>query len=691
MKLLGSSNMSKRITIVALFFAIACGDDDRGNPDGATPDGDFDMRLPAGLDADGDGISDEMEGRATNRDTDADGQPDYLDLDSDGDAISDELEAGPNGLMPLDSDTDGTPDYIDLDSDNNGIPDLLDSNLDENGVPQDTDGDTVADFRDNDDDGDFLTDVFELDGRTDFPRDTDDDGIPNYRDIDSDGDTISDQQESGSDFDGDGTPNYLDLDSDGDSLTDAQEAGDEDLTTPPVDTDEDRIPDFVDLDSDQDGLSDEYEAGIGSSPILADSDGDGVNDLIEVGGGTDVTDPEDSPLTRGNFVFTVPFRERPMPPRDTLRFRTNIRRADVYFLFDLTGSMIGEITAMRDAVTRIIEETTCNDTGTVCNSDAMCGNQEICSLDGTCIDDPEITGCIANVWTGAGYYAGGSSSYRNLLSVQPDPEVTRNAIPDRADGPGGAESLFESGACVSDPTVCFGALCGTSGVGCPAYRRDAVRVLALITDETNQCSDDPNSSSSDPPCLTVNSAGAAGGRLRLNRINFIGIDAASSNSPRDDLQAFATAAGSVNANGEPFYYEGDGSAVVGAVTEGIRELSEQLKLFVNIEASDVPGDGGDALQFIERLETNRTSMGCMTDAGTTDLDGDGYPDAYPSLQTGTQVCWDVIVRQNTRVRATENPQVFEAAITVFGDGSPLDRRRVFFLIPPEIEQPPVEF
>ena len=57
---------------------------------------------PSGLtDADRDGISDAEEGAATNRDTDGDGTPDYLDTDSDNDGVSDEIEHGV-GTNPYD-------------------------------------------------------------------------------------------------------------------------------------------------------------------------------------------------------------------------------------------------------------------------------------------------------------------------------------------------------------------------------------------------------------------------------------------------------------------------------------------------------------------------------------------------------------------------------------------------------------
>lgn len=71
-------------------------------------------------DADGDGISDVVEGAATQRDTDEDGTPDYQDADADGDTIPDSAEGA------LDLDGDGLPNYLDIDADGDGIRDSQD-------------------------------------------------------------------------------------------------------------------------------------------------------------------------------------------------------------------------------------------------------------------------------------------------------------------------------------------------------------------------------------------------------------------------------------------------------------------------------------------------------------------------------------------------------------------------------------
>ncbi|MEO0326572.1 MAG: hypothetical protein AAF447_26735, partial [Myxococcota bacterium] len=394
--------------------------------------------------------------------------------------------------------------------------------------------------------------------------------------------------------------------------------------------------------------------------------------------------------------FVVPFREPADPPEDTLRFNTNIQVADLYFLFDLTTSMLGEIREFRTRVVDLIDEASCEDSGDACLADANCDDGQICGLGNTCIQDPEASGCIADLWTGVGYYAGGGSSYRNLLSLQPRPEVTQAAVPVEANGPGFQESLFESAACISDRRLCVGAACGPAGgVGCPSFRRNAVRVALQITDEDNQCEDDSGfGGTADFGCPVVNSAGAAGGRLQLNRINYIGINATgSTTSPAyTDLVALAVAAGSLDGDGEPFVYSGRDAAAVDAILDGIEEIAQQLELFVDIDARDLDGDAGDALQFIDRLAVNLSADGC--DEPDPDLiadtDGDGFEDAFTRLPTGARACWDVVVRPNRTVPATREPQVFEAAIEVFGDSSPLDRRRVFFLVPPDNELPAPE-
>ena len=623
-------------------------------------------------DSDGDTISDLDEGGTFAIDTDEDGRPDARDDDSDGDGVLDRDEAGDAdpATGPVDSDHDGTPDFRDPDSDQNGIADGREGLVD-------ADGDGTPDRADDDDDGDGARDVLELNGRTDFPADHDDDGLPDFRDPDSDGDTIKDGDEIGRDVDGDLTPDVFDLDTDGDGVSDADEAGDDDLATRPIDTDGDMLENFRDADSDDDGLPDGAEIEEGTSPLDPDSDHDGVSDLIEVGAGTDPNDASVNPRTRGDFVFVMPYQEPAEPARDTLGFRSNIAYADVYFLFDTTGSMSTEIASMRGAVEGILGSLTCASSGVACVTDGDCVSGQVCSTKHLCIADPRLTGCIASLWTGVGEYAGEQNSYHNLLALQADSAETRRRMPPGANGGGANETLYESVACVADPTACSGADCVAGGVGCPAYRSDAIRLLVTITDETNQCTGCP-----------VNTAAAAGARLAASDVIFVGVDADAAASPEMNLKEIARAAGSVDAAGEPYYVQGSETAVTAAVTDAIRAIASTRPIFVSIDRMDEPGDDGDALQFIDRLEVNTSGTGsCTAVASVADTDGDSFPDAFPSLLPGTPICWDVVPRDNDRVQSFDRPLVFRARIVVRGDDSVLDARTVYFLVPPTIAPP----
>lgn len=262
----------------------------------------FDVDETNGVDANGDGVDDDVIGA----DTDRDGVPDSVDPDVDGDGIPDSVE-GSN-----DSDGDAIPDKLDTDSDNNGVPDSVEAAV----SAQDADGDGIDDTFDvgqtggTDANGDGIDD--DVTG-----ADTDGDGIPDSVDADNDGDGVPDSVEGTDDVDNDGLGNYLDADSDNDGINDGVEAGvtgndsdgdgiddlfdvDEtggvDANSDGVDdsvigkdTDADGIPDGADLDADGDGIPDRVEGQVDSDGnglpdnLDPDSDNDGVPDGIEAG------------------------------------------------------------------------------------------------------------------------------------------------------------------------------------------------------------------------------------------------------------------------------------------------------------------------------------------------------------------------------------------------------------------------
>jgi hypothetical protein len=662
------------IVTLSLLLLLSCSPS--GSRTGGRPDAAGDTMV-AVEDADGDTISDADEGRAENRDTDADGIPDYLDPDSDDDGISDAVEAGDAdpSTPPEDADGDGVPNYLDLDSDDNGIPDEIE------GVG-DADGDGIEDFRDTDDDEDHVEDRTEILDPT-SPEDFDGDGLPDFRDPDSDNDTILDGDErpptgDAPDTDGDGIPDWQDDDSDGDGWTDQEEAGDADVRTPPVDTDGDGIPDFRDPDSDNDGVSDADELGFGTSRTRSDTDGDGVSDLIETGAGTDPLDSLDNPRARGDFVFTVPYEADPDPLHDDLAFSTVLRKVDVYIIVDRSGSMTAEIGSVRDNIQTALSNLTCPPLGTGAVGD-----------------------CIEDLWAGmgsVGYTGGGGQSYRNHLDVQPNPALVGPSLPTSEPTGCCAEPLHygvafastgtaPSGCSVSDPpparTDCStspAAMMGFGGTGYPCFRDGALPVILLATDE--------------PPTATYNCPNTADTIAAMTSIGakMIGIlGSGVSATVRTDLAALATGTGSIDSTtGMGLVFNGADAAAASAIEMGIRTLASAVRVDISAVPVDDPSDAVDAVDaFLSRLETLQLGTPECT-SGLTDADtnGDGFPDTYISVLFGTPVCWRVIPKTNVTVMPTAAPQVFRANIEVYGDGvTLLDERTVFFLVPPVIPMP----
>jgi hypothetical protein len=165
-------------------------------------------------DSDGDGLLDRAEGVM---DRDMDMRPDFLDPadDSDGDGVSNAIErggcagadggadAGDGGAACVgsdrDTDMDGTPDFLDEDDDGDGIATAIERTLDPS-MGDDFDMDGTPSYRDTDSDGDSVLDSVErgMDAMNPANSDRATDG-PDFLDRDSDNDCApdSDPREAG--------------------------------------------------------------------------------------------------------------------------------------------------------------------------------------------------------------------------------------------------------------------------------------------------------------------------------------------------------------------------------------------------------------------------------------------------------------------------------------------------------------
>ncbi len=662
----------------AFVLASGCGAGrDNNLPWDGVSDADADSVIPA-ADHDGDTISDVDEGRVDGTDTDGDTVPDWQDDDSDSDGLADAVEAGDydSTTSPRDSDGDGMPDFQDLDSDGNGIFDTAEGTVD-------TDGDGRQDFSDTDNDGDNLTDSIELQASPSSPPDSDGDMVPDYMDLDSDGDDISDMHEQASDTDSDLIPDYRDLDTDNDTMPDADEAGDTDIATPPVDSDGDYVPDYKDPDSDNDGLPDKWEHENGLDPTIGDSDGDGTPDLSEVGAGTDPLDPGSNPHTEGNFVFVEPYNDPadpPVPPLDPdplvdhLVFGTDLQQADVYFMIDQSGSMMGEIDNLRS------------------------------SLQTTVV--PGIAAEIPDVWLGVGALqdcpsTSCTNSMANLQNLTDNIVMVQNALNTLTSTCGGWEPYTEMlyALCTGDvaPFAGWTGVHPTSwtcttppgSIGWPCFRPGAVPIIVQLSDETfsegiSSCSPSRNHSQAISAMTSINA-------------RYIGVNSGDSGA---DMIQIANGTGSVDIGGSPlvFTISADGSGLGAQVVNAVSTLANQVPIEVTTRLRDDPADSVDTVaSFIDHVEPStvggypdpmdptRICVGGLAVGDRYDP-FTGVPDSFTSVLPGQIVCFDIYPKQNWTVPATTSPQTFRCEVDVLGDGfTVLDTRTVYFLVPPVIE------
>ncbi|MCK5808162.1 hypothetical protein KAH37_04140, partial [bacterium] len=138
------------------------------------------------------------------------------------------------------------------------------------------------------------------------------------------------------------------IDPEGDEDSDGIKNKDEMPGGLPVDSDSDTVPDYLDNDSDNDGLSDGEEVYCSSlskeSRLFADSDGDGFSDLVEAKLGSDLCDDASTPEGLVDFYFVL---DDATAQNKDMVFSPTIKKSDVWFHVDTTGSMGGEITTLK--------------------------------------------------------------------------------------------------------------------------------------------------------------------------------------------------------------------------------------------------------------------------------------------------------------------------------------------------------
>jgi len=541
---------------------------------------------------------------------------------------------------------------------------------------------------------------------------------------DDDGDTISNFHEGKTalvDTDGDGKADYLDDDSDGDGILDKDEAGDTSVVTPPIDSDGDGKPDFQDTDSDNDGLLDKDEVTkYKTSPTKPDSDGDGYTDAEEVAAGTDPLLATSNPGSIGGFSFDLPYKG--LPRSQDLTFKPSIKKADVGYVIDTTGSMGGTITALRTSLKSINTKISAK----IPDTAVAVGDHRDMPITpyGDTTDWPfklrqRVTTDITLAQAGVdALIAGGGYD---------GPESQIEGIYQMAVGAGFRSASGTVWTAKFDPTVGFDATKGHGSIGGAGFRKDAAPIIILATDVDFHHkwgdTEAPGAGGLLSAYAATSFTGTAADQIpktvketydALNAIGakFIGIDikfsgTASSVKTSHRLQEefFGMKTGSYIASPDGVNCPNDiGGGNVAALDDGtgkkvcplvfgtsttpgvaletaVVDAITKLITFVSfktvwVEARDnTTTTTLDETKFFVRAVpvsfAKPLPTGCGGPPTITDLvpsGGDGIFDSFSSLCPGTSVTFTLVMK-NDVVPATCTDQVFSMKVVVIGDGT----------------------
>ncbi len=531
---------------------------------------------------------------------------------------------------------------------------------------------------------------------------------------DADGDGIADSIEGPGDNDGDGVLNPDDPDSDGDGISDADEGNTGGNPCTPGDSDGDGTPDFLDADSDNDGLSDARERELGTDPSAIDTDGDGVTDLGEVdGSGTNPTDPT-STIPEGDFFVVLPYLGEHQERR--LRFGTNIERADVFFLVDMTGSMGEE---RQNLITGLLTVIIPGVEGAIPDVEFGVGGFDDYPTGGYGADCVvlDILGTGSGPRCDTPFYLlreiapaeqdlGGWSlpasasqcpfdqSIRNIGRITGTPNGEQD-IQEAVEGLPchyGADAPESYGPALFATATGMG-LSWPGGMvparscpsipdepaarrGYPCFRPGALPIVLIFGDNTwhnGPGGASPYSFPSPSYDETVAALDAIGARV-------LGVN---SGDARGHFEQVARDTGAVRADGSPLVFDiaSNGSGLTSAVVDAVTELVGGTPQDVNTRRDNVPGnpDGFDATQFILSIVPFEGYGAGGGPGGYESKDATTFYGVIPGTTVEFTIDFHNAVRPGADVA-----QIFQARIIVVGNGvTDLDARNVYIVVPPE--------
>ncbi|MEO0325357.1 MAG: vWA domain-containing protein [Myxococcota bacterium] len=340
----------------------------------------------------------------------------------------------------------------------------------------------------------------------------------------------------------------------------------------------------------------------------------------------------------------------------SLPYTLRIATADILFLVDVTGSMGGEVAAIREGLrTRLA---------------------------------PALFATIPGTRIGVASFAdfpvrphGSPSDAPFVLLQRPteDLDVVEAAVAELAASGGNdeaesqVEALFQlasgtgAGAFIA-PVVCPP---GTVGGGC--FRPDATPVVLVITDAGSHNGPDGVAPYTAPEVRGLASSYEdARDALRRRGARVLGLFSGTDSGFRGQLERVARDSGAVGEDGAPLVVDigRAGERLDEAAAEVVGRLVEESPVDVDLLLEDVGGDDGDALALVRAVELDppRPPSGAQVTEG-------GYANVLPGTRIGFTLRFDL-----GAVAPRPQAQRFRLVATLRGDGAVALQRRTIDLV-----------
>jgi hypothetical protein len=373
----------------------------------------------------------------------------------------------------------------------------------------------------------------------------------------------------------------------------------------------------------------------------------------------DARGPDASTRLPPDECIEVPPRE---PPRElTVSFVSRISSAEVYFLVDVTGSMMEEIEQIRGRLRDTIV--------------------------------PGIAESIPDVRFSLGQYAEFPLPPYGDTRDLPFQLLTRStsdlrelergldalALQSGGDGPeSGTEALFLSATGQPLGVLVPPSNCPDGTVGYPCFQREGSRIFLLVTDaptHNGPFGEFPYGEEVAPRPHSFEAAISA-----LNRIGakVLGLYSGfGEDNGRGHLEEIARRTGAVSAAGEPIVFDigSDGARLGTGVVEAVRTLVDEAPIDITIALADDPGDSLDALEFVRGVET----VSAEPAIGAVQLE-----DRFDDVRPGTRVTFRVLLA-NERIERGPEPITYRLIVTLVGDGATELTRTVVDVVVPALD------